>query len=70
MQMMLLYKRVDSFSDFIDVQDDINRVDVWVTSNKLCLNVYKCKFTLVSRKKRGISPNTPKSFSIGAGVFI
>ena len=24
---MLLYKRVDSFSDFIDVQGDIDRVD-------------------------------------------
>ena len=53
---MLLYKRVDSFSDFIDVQEDIDHVDAWVTSNKLCLNFYKCKFMLVSRKKRGISP--------------
>ena len=37
---MLLYKRVDSFSDFIDVQGDIDCVDAWVTSNTLCLNVY------------------------------
>ena len=37
-------------------QLDIDRVDAWVTSNKLCLNVYKCKFMLESRKKRGISP--------------
>ena len=37
---MLLYKRVDSFSDLIDVQEDIDSVDAWVTSNKLCLKMF------------------------------
>ncbi len=51
---MLLYKAINSDSDYQSLQNDVNRIQEWVTANHLSLNSSKCKWMLVTRKR-----NTP-----------
>ncbi len=46
---MLLYKAINSDSDFQGLQSDVNRIQEWVTANHLSLNSSKCKWMLVTR---------------------
>ena len=46
---MLLYRRLSSPEDF---QNDVDAVNNWVNENRLCFNTTKCKYMLITRKKR------------------
>ncbi len=47
---MLLHKAINSDSDFRSLQNDVNRIQEWVTANHISLNSSKCKWMLVTRK--------------------
>jgi hypothetical protein len=49
---MLLYRAINSPEDFTILQEDINTVNNWVTRNYLKLNVAKCKFMHISRRRQ------------------
>ena len=48
---VLLYRTISSNSDLEDLQRSINYVSTWSRENFLTLNLKKCKFMLVSRKR-------------------
>ena len=54
---MLLYRRISSPEDFNILQNDVDAVNNWVNANHLCFNTTKCKYMLITRKKRPL--NTP-----------
>lgn len=45
-----IYKRVDSISDAVLVQSDLDRISNWSTANKMVLNVSKCQSIHFTRK--------------------
>ena len=49
---MLLYRRISSPEDFNILQNDVDAVNNWVNENHLCFNTTKCKYMLITRKKR------------------
>ena len=51
---MLLYKPVSCQEDFTALQNDIDKLESWTTSNLLHFNTSKCKFMVVSRKRTGV----------------
>ena len=53
---MLLYKPVSCQEDFTALQNDIDKLESWTTSNLLHFNTSKCKFMAVSRKRTGVVP--------------
>jgi hypothetical protein len=53
---MLLYKPVFCQEDFTALQNDIDKLESWTTSNLLHFNTSKCKFMVVSRKRTGVVP--------------
>ena len=54
---MLLYKPVSCLEDFTALQNDIDKLESWTTSNLLHFNTSKCKFMVVSRKRTGVVPH-------------
>ena len=54
---ILLYRPISLPVDFKLLQRDIDAVETNASANYLTFNVAKCKFMLVSRKKRHINPN-------------
>ena len=48
---MLLYKPINSTSDFHHLQLDIEQISDWVSGNNLTLNPIKCKSMVISIKK-------------------
>ena len=53
---MLLYKPIRVDGDYVDLQSDIDSLNNWVSSNHLDFNTSKCKFMLVTRKKKPSHP--------------
>ena len=53
---MLLYRRITSPVDFNIPQSDVDVVNNWVNENRLCFNTTKCKYMLITRKKRPMHP--------------
>ena len=51
---MLLYKPINSFTDFSQLQLDINSINEWVNKNFLHMNPGKCKAMLISRKRKTV----------------
>ena len=49
---MLLYRRISSPEDFNILQNDVDAVNNCVNENHLCFNTTKCKYMLITRKKR------------------
>ena len=49
---MLLFRRNSSPVDFNILQSDVDAVNNWVNENHLCFNTTKCKYMLITRKKR------------------
>ena len=47
---MLVYKLINSASDYDLLQEDIDALDAWVSAHFLSFNPSKCKYMLVSRK--------------------
>ena len=56
---VLLYHTVSNIDDFLAVQESINSVEQWSSSNYLSLNALKCKCMLISRKKHPLQPAQP-----------
>ena len=52
---MLLYRSISSSTDYALLQDDINRISMWVDANCLCFNIQKCKVMNITKKQTGIS---------------
>ena len=42
--------------DFAALQNDIDKLEFWTTTNQLQFNTSKCKYMVVSRKRAGILP--------------
>ena len=53
---ILLYKTISEACDFSCLQEDVNCIDFWSSSNAMTFNVSKCKQMLLSRKR---NPTTP-----------
>ena len=53
---ILLYHTINSTSDFLSLQSDINKITAWSCANFLTLNSNKCKFMVLSRRR---SPSYP-----------
>ena len=56
MLMTLLYRRISSPEDFNILQNDVDAVNNCVNENHLCFNTTKCKYMLITRKKRPLNP--------------
>ena len=56
---ILLYRPVSSDSDFAALQNDIDKIHAWASSNYMTFNESKCKVMQVSRKRSPLSPDTP-----------
>ena len=48
---MLLYKAISNESDYQSLQQDIDKLQVWVDNARLSLNPGKCKCMVISRKR-------------------
>ena len=55
---VLLYRTISSPEDFVTLQEDINKVGNWSSSNFLTLNRAKCKFMTISRRRTVSTPPT------------
>ena len=53
---MILTKSIRSTADFAELQADIYSLNTWVTDNHLTFNSSKCKYMLISRKRRVTCP--------------
>ena len=53
---MLLYKPISCQEDFAALQNDIDKLESWTTTNLLQFNTSKCKYMVVSRKRAGLLP--------------
>ena len=58
---ILLYKTISEACDFSCLQEDVNRIDFWSSSNAMTFNVSKCK--QMSRKRNPTTP-TPMLLNI------
>ena len=52
---ILLYRPISCQRDFAALQEDINKLDVWVNTNYLQFNTSKCKY-MSRKKKTGLTP--------------
>ena len=53
---MMLFKIINSNADYIDLQNDIDGLNYWVTANHLTFSSSKCKYMIISRKKNSSHP--------------
>ena len=53
---MLLHRRISNPEDFNILQNDDDAVNNWVNENHLCFNTTKCKYMLITCKKRPLNP--------------
>ena len=59
---LLLFRPIQSQEDYHHLQGDILMIEDWVNSNYLTLNLTKCKYMVVSRKR---CPSAPLSLMLG-----
>ena len=55
---ILLYKTILMLTDYTELQEDINHIFDWSTSNEMSFNISKCKQMLLSRKKNSVAPTS------------
>ena len=60
---MLLYKLINSASDYDLLQEDIDALAAWVSAHFLSFNPSKCKYMLVSRK---VTQSDPPALLLGS----
>ena len=60
---MMLFKIINSNADYIDLQNDIDGLNYWVTANHLTFSSSKCYYMIISRKK---NPSHPPALKIGS----
>ena len=53
---LLLFRTIKGREDFQLLQDDISSIDRWVQQNHLTFNSAKCKYMVISRKRRPTYP--------------
>ena len=56
---VLLFQLINSSEDFVALQDDIDKVDLWSCTNILELNQAKYKYMIVSCKRVPSAPLSP-----------
>ena len=56
---MMLYRVIRSASDYQALQIDIDNLCCWTNNNHLTFNANKCKYMIVSRKKKPTLPSFP-----------
>ena len=56
MQMMRLYRVINSPNDYATLQADVDLLSNWVVKNNLTLNASKCKFMVISRLRKKSVP--------------
>ena len=49
---VLLYKQMNSLSDYIDLQADINKISGWANAKYLEFNTNKCKTMILTKKSK------------------
>ena len=59
---LLLFRPIQSQEDYHQLQSDIVMIEYWVYSNYLTLNLTKCKYMVVSRKR---CPSVPVRLMLG-----
>ena len=52
-----LYRPILSSMDFELLQTDVNKLCIWTSQNTLRFNARKCKYMIISRKKKPLSPS-------------
>jgi len=55
---VLLYRTISSPDDFVKLQEDIDKVGNWSSTNFLTFNRAKCKFMTISRRRTVSIPPT------------
>ena len=63
---MLLFKTIKSNTDYNDLQQDIDSLNRWVTTNYLTFNDSKCKYMLLSRRK---NPTHPPALKLNSSAL-
>ena len=56
---VLLYRIISASEDFVTLQEDIDKVGFWSSTNFLTLNRAKCKFMTISRRRVETTPPSP-----------
>ena len=57
---VLLYSVIEAHpAAFIPIQNDISKIAEWSVDNYLTLNQSKCKYMILSRKRKPTEPSTP-----------
>ena len=59
---ILLYKRIKTLEDYIELQQDIDLLFHWAQNNSMAFNMSKCKYMIVSRKH---NPSLPPTLCLG-----
>ena len=63
---MMLFKIIKSNADYIDLHNDIDGLNYWVTANQLTFSSSKCKYMIISRKK---NPSHPPALKLGSSTL-
>ena len=59
---ILLYKRIKTLEDYVELQQDIDLLFHWAQNNSMAFNTSKCKYMVVSRKH---NPSLPPTLCLG-----
>ena len=54
---LLLHREINCSDDYLKLQQYVNTISNWVDTNRLTLNSKKCKFMIVSRRRRRSVPS-------------
>jgi len=60
---ILLHRRIQSQADYLLLQKDIDSIRAWFMANYMMLNIGKCKYMVISRKRFPIQPMFSLSIS-------
>ena len=60
---ILLYKRIKTLEDYVELQQDIDLLFHWAQNNTMAFNTSKCKYMIVSRKHK---PSLPPTLCLGS----
>ena len=58
MLMNVLYCPIHGPSDYPLLQEDVDALSLWASTNRLSLNPIKCKYMIISRKRQPPIPPT------------
>ena len=61
----MLFKIINSNADYIDLQNDNDGLNYWVTANHLIFSSSKCEYMIISRK----NPSHPPALKLGSSTL-